>query len=155
MTEALERIQSIKSQIYKLESLILKEFSLDNLKRTRHRRLYRILECVCDGFNLSIEDMVGQSKRKDRIIARRTFTDIARKDGYPHTQIAQAINKDHSTVQYYIRTDFVHIRSQFPEYELCIRESYKQYLLIDFVTPEQSSPATVGPVLTGPNTEEE
>lgn len=153
--EALERIQNIKAQLYRLEAVILKEYSLDSVKRTRHRRLYRILECVADAFCLTLEDMVGNSKRKDRIIARRCFTAIAREDSYPHTHIAQAINKDHSTVQYYIRTDFITIRAQFPEYENNIREAYTNYSLIDFVTPEQSSPATIGPVLTGFNTEEE
>lgn len=83
--------------------------SLLKEKRTRKRRqpvyttLPMLLDKICTVMELSVDDIISSSRAPRLVMARAVFSYIARERGLSLIDIGDVINRDHSSITYYLK----------------------------------------------------
>ena len=57
-----------------------------------------IVEITSEVFGISVKAILGHSRRKSKVDARRAAMYLCRQEGHTYTAIGEAMNRDHTTV---------------------------------------------------------
>ena len=77
---------------------------LDPNSLTWHEELTQLINTLAVARNTSLAMVRGRRRRADIVKARKSIAKAVEPYGYSLTQIGRAMNRDHSTIHFYLNT---------------------------------------------------
>ena len=94
----------------------------------------RLINCIANLYDITSEDILGKCRKAHMSESRVIIAHILRYIGYSLTEIGEILNRDHSSVIYYLKT----FENRY-KYEVSFRNRVDKMLeLVDYYGEENS-----------------